>query len=41
MSDRDMEALSPLPHGHINPYGHFDLDMHERLPLGGTWQKAS
>ena len=33
MTERDMAALSPLPHSHFNPYGEFDLDMSERLPL--------
>ncbi|ARE42288.1 Mobile element protein (plasmid) [Rhodovulum sp. P5] len=33
MTDRDMAALNPLPHSHINPYGVFDLDMNSRLPL--------
>lgn len=33
MTTRDMAALNPLPHSHINPYGVFDLDMNTRLPL--------
>ena len=33
MTARDMRALSPLPHSHINPYGVFNLDMDERLEL--------
>lgn len=33
MTDRDMSALSPLIHAHINPYGIFELNMKERLPL--------
>lgn len=35
MTARDMRALSPLPHSHINPYGVFDLDldMDERFEL--------
>ncbi|WP_405049036.1 hypothetical protein ROLI_045400 (plasmid) [Roseobacter fucihabitans] len=33
MTTRDMAALNPLPHSHINPYGVFDLDMTTRLPL--------
>ncbi|WP_185962264.1 Tn3 family transposase [Palleronia caenipelagi] len=33
MTNRDMAALNPLPHGHFNPYGVFDLDMDARLPL--------
>ena len=34
MTPRDMAALNPLPHLHINPYGVFDLDMAARIPLG-------
>ena len=33
MTERDMAALNPLPHGHLNPYGFFDLNMKERLPI--------
>ncbi len=33
MTPRDMAALNPLPHSHINPYGVFDLDMTTRLLL--------
>ena len=29
----DLRALSPLKWQHVNPYGTFTLDMHERLPL--------
>jgi TnpA family transposase len=36
MTERDMAGLSPLPHGHYNPYGRIDLDMSERLPLAPT-----
>ena len=28
-----MAALTPLVHAHINPYGIFELDMSQRLPL--------
>jgi len=42
----DLRALSPLKWQHINPYGTFILNMHERIPLGGpkfssqgTWPK--
>jgi hypothetical protein len=28
-----MAALTPLLHAHINPYGIFELDMSQRLPL--------
>jgi len=33
MTERDMSALSPLPHGHLNPYGNFELDMDKRLQI--------
>ena len=33
MTERDMRALSPLPHSHFSPYGVFDLDMEHRIPL--------
>ena len=33
LTDEDFRALSPLLYGHVNPYGRFDLDMNERLPL--------
>ena len=33
MTDRDMAALTPLRHAHINPYGIFELDMPQRLAL--------
>ena len=33
MTPRDLAALNPLPHRHINPYGVFDLDMETRLAL--------
>lgn len=37
MTKRDMEAISPLPHSHINPYGNFDLDMSQNLGLQSTY----
>ena len=40
MTARDMAALNPLPHGHINPYGVFDLDMNTRLPLNDMQSAA-
>jgi hypothetical protein len=33
MTDRDLAALSPLMTQHINPYGHFELDLETRLPI--------
>jgi hypothetical protein len=29
----DLRALSPLKWQHVNPYGTFTLNKHERLPL--------
>ena len=29
----DLRALTPLKWLHVNPYGTFILNMHERLPL--------
>lgn len=29
---RDLRALTPLFYIHVNPYGRFSLDLHERLP---------
>ena len=33
MTDRDWQALTPLIYHHVNPYGTFELDMAQRLPL--------
>ncbi|MEQ8882631.1 MAG: Tn3 family transposase [Fulvivirga sp.] len=33
MEPEDLRALSPLIYKHINPYGHFELNMEERIPL--------
>ena len=33
MTERDMAAVTPLPHRHINPYGVLELDMSQRLSL--------
>jgi TnpA family transposase len=33
MKLEDFRALSPLFYTHINPYGTFHLDMHQRIPL--------
>ena len=33
MTKLDLRALSPLIWLHINPYGSFNLDMNERLPI--------
>jgi TnpA family transposase len=30
---RDLRALTPLIWDHVNPYGRFELDMNDRLPL--------
>jgi TnpA family transposase len=29
----DRRGITPMIHGHINPYGSFRLDLHSRLPL--------
>jgi len=29
----DLRALTPLIYAHVNPYGRFYLDMHDRLSL--------
>ncbi len=31
----DLGGLPPPTFGHVNPYGGFELDMKQRLPLGG------
>ncbi|TCO70421.1 Tn3 family transposase [Marinisporobacter balticus] len=33
MEKEDFRALTPLIYSHINPYGNFDLNMNDRLPL--------
>jgi len=33
LNKHDMRALSPLLHGHINPYGFLHLDMEKRLNI--------
>ncbi|MDF2883726.1 MAG: transposase [Clostridiaceae bacterium] len=33
MSPEDFRALTPLIYNHVNPYGNFDLDMDERIPI--------
>lgn len=33
MTPRDMAGITPLTHGHFNPYGLIDVDMSTRLPL--------
>ena len=33
MAEEDRRALTPLIHGHVNPYGNFELDMKKRLLL--------
>jgi TnpA family transposase len=34
MKLRDLAALSPLLTQHINKFGHFELDLETRLPIG-------
>ena len=36
MTPEDYRALTPLIYAHINPYGSFNLDMNERLPIEVT-----
>ena len=36
MGPEDLRALTPLVYTHVNPYGTFRLNMHERLPLEGA-----
>jgi hypothetical protein len=33
MTEADWRALTPLFYVHINPYGRFNLDMEQRIPL--------
>ena len=33
MESEDLRALSPLIYKHINPYGQFELNMEDRIPL--------
>ena len=33
MEPEDLRALSPLIYKHVNPYGQFELNMDERIPL--------
>ncbi|SHK42077.1 Tn3 family transposase [Tepidibacter formicigenes] len=33
MTSEDFRALTPLIYTHVNPYGNFDLDMSQRIPI--------
>ncbi len=33
MTPRDLAALTPLIFPHVNPYGTFELDMEDRIPI--------
>jgi TnpA family transposase len=33
MTEADWRGLTPLFYTHVNPYGHFDLDLTQRIPL--------
>jgi hypothetical protein len=33
MAPEDFRALTPLIYSHVNPYGHFNLNMEERIPI--------
>jgi TnpA family transposase len=35
MTEVDWRGLSPLFYSHVTPYGRFDLDMTQRIPLAG------
>jgi TnpA family transposase len=35
LEPEDLRALSPLIYAHVNPYGRFELNLDERLPLAG------
>ena len=37
MTPEDFRALTPLIYLHINPYGNFELNMEERIPLTINW----
>ena len=39
MAPEDFRGLSALIYHHINPYGIFELDLHERLPI--EWRAAA
>jgi len=34
MTSEDLRTLTPLIYSHINPYGKFELNMDERIPIG-------
>jgi len=36
MQVEDLSALTPLIYSHVNPYGIFELNMDERIPLNVT-----
>ena len=33
MTPEDFRAITPLIYNHVNPYGDFNLDMEERIPI--------
>nr|WP_156499085.1 Tn3 family transposase [Clostridium ljungdahlii] len=33
LTTEDLRALTPLIYNHINPYGNFELNMDERIPI--------
>ena len=33
MVEEDLRALSPLIYNHVNPYGIFELDLEQRIPI--------
>lgn len=34
MTLEDYRSLTPLIYSHVNPYGHFDLDLNSRIDFG-------
>jgi hypothetical protein len=36
MKPEDWRGLMPLFYQHVNPYGHFTLDLTQRIPLSLT-----
>lgn len=33
LTEENLRALTPLIYNHINPYGNFELNMDERIPI--------
>lgn len=41
LKEADLRALTPLIYAHVNPYGRFELDMEQRLPLDEEMESAA